>query len=57
MIEHYSHVGLKEKPRAANNIVRLVSGLSKSPAPPSSGGSAGGSKDEEPTESDEAVSA
>jgi integrase len=57
MTEHYSHVGLGEKLRAANNIVRLVPGLSKSPAPPSTGGSGGGSQDQEPTESDEAISA
>ena len=57
MTEHYSHVGLGEKLRAANNIVRLVPGLSKSPAPPSSGGSSGGSKDPSESESDESISA
>ncbi len=56
MTEHYSHVGLGEKLRAANNIVRLVPGLSKSPAPPT-GGSGGGSQEEESAASDEAISA
>jgi integrase len=57
MTEHYSHVGLGEKLRAANNIVRLVPGLSKSPAPPSNGGSCGGSKDPSESEPDESISA
>ena len=37
MTEHYSHVGLGEKLKAANNIVRLVPGLAKSHAAPASG--------------------
>jgi hypothetical protein len=57
MTEHYSHVELGEKLRTANNIVRLVPGLSKSPTPPSNEGSGWGSKDEEPIEADEAISA
>jgi integrase len=57
MTEHYSHVGLGEKLKAANNIVRLVPGLAKSHAAPASGGSSGGSKDPSPSESDEAKSA
>jgi integrase len=57
MTEHYSHVAIDEKLRAASNIVRLVPGLSKSPAPPPSGGSGGGSNDANESESDEAISA
>ncbi len=57
MTEHYSHVGLGEKLKAANNIVRLVPGLAKSHAATASGGSSGGSKDPSPSESDEAKSA
>ncbi len=57
MTEHYSHVGLGEKLKAANNIVRLVPGLAKSHAAPASGGSSGGSKDPGQSESDEAKSA
>jgi len=56
MTEHYSHVAIDEKLRAANNIVRLVPGLSKSPAPPSSGGSGGRSKDPSESETADAIS-
>jgi integrase len=57
MTEHYSHVAIDEKLRAANNIVRLVPGLSKSAAQSPSGGSSGGSKEPSESESDEAISA
>ncbi len=57
MTEHYSHVAIDEKLRAASNIVRLVPGLSKSTTPPPSGGSGGGSNDASENESDEAISA
>jgi hypothetical protein len=54
MTEHYSHVGIDEKLRAASNIVRLVPGLSSTPAP-QTGGSGGGSKDLNPNEETVAV--